>query len=102
MSLIQPHPAGPLDIVGDIHGEYDALCSLMGHLGYDQQGNHPEGRTLVLWVTSATAGRTVRLCLPWRRSWLNPDEPWRSWAITKSTCCVKTSRMAQAGSLMRE
>jgi len=47
MSLIQPLPAGPLDIVGDIHGEYDALCSLMRHLGYDQQGNHPEGRTLV-------------------------------------------------------
>jgi len=47
MSLIQPLPAGPLDIVGDIHGEYDALCSLMDHLGYDQQGNHPEERTLV-------------------------------------------------------
>ena len=47
MSLIQPLPAGPLDIVGDIHGEYHALCSLMGHLGYDQQGNHPENRTLV-------------------------------------------------------
>lgn len=46
MSLIQPLPPGPLDIVGDIHGEYDALCSLMGHLGYDQQGNHPEGRRL--------------------------------------------------------
>lgn len=47
MSLIQPLPAGPLDIVGDIHGEYDALCSLMRHLGYDLQGNHPLGRTLV-------------------------------------------------------
>ena len=47
MSLIQPLPEGPLDIVGDIHGEYDALCSLISHLGYDQQGNHPQGRTLV-------------------------------------------------------
>lgn len=47
MSLIQTLPAGPLDIVGDIHGEYEALCSLMAHLGYDQQGNHPDERTLV-------------------------------------------------------
>ena len=47
MSLIQPLPSGPLDIVGDIHGEYDALCSLLRHLGYDQQGNHPDNRTLV-------------------------------------------------------
>lgn len=47
MSLIQPLPAGPLDIVGDIHGEYDALCSLLGHLGYDRHGKHPKGRTLV-------------------------------------------------------
>lgn len=47
MSLIQPLPAGPLDIVGDIHGEFDALRSLMRHLGYNPQGRHPEGRTLV-------------------------------------------------------
>jgi 3',5'-cyclic AMP phosphodiesterase CpdA len=47
MSLIQALPDGPLDIVGDIHGEFDALCALLAHLGYDQDGNHPEGRTLV-------------------------------------------------------
>lgn len=47
MSLIQPLPDGPLDIIGDIHGEYDALCALLGHLGYGPGGIHPEGRTLV-------------------------------------------------------
>lgn len=47
MSLIQKLPAGPLDIVGDIHGEYDALRALLGHLGYDGQGRHAQGRTLV-------------------------------------------------------
>jgi hypothetical protein len=47
MSLIQPLPNGPLDIVGDIHGEYGALLSLLGHLGYDVQGTHPQGRSLV-------------------------------------------------------
>ena len=47
MSLIQPLPAGPLDIVGDIHGEFEALRALMHHLGYDAQGHHQDGRTLV-------------------------------------------------------
>ncbi|MBS3996342.1 MAG: metallophosphoesterase [Hydrogenophaga sp.] len=47
MSLIQPLPTGPLDIIGDVHGEYDALCDLLQHLGYDTQGLHPDGRTLV-------------------------------------------------------
>lgn len=47
MSLIQSLPSGPLDIVGDIHGEYDALKSLLAHLGYATNGEHPQGRTLV-------------------------------------------------------
>jgi hypothetical protein len=38
---------GPLDIVGDVHGEIDALRDLLGHLGYDDEGNHPDGRRLV-------------------------------------------------------
>ena len=33
MSLVQQLPQGLLDIVGDIHGEYDALCALLTHLG---------------------------------------------------------------------
>ena len=47
MSLIQPLPPGPLDIVGDIHGELQPLLHLLRHLGYDLRGNHPQGRTLV-------------------------------------------------------
>lgn len=46
-SLIQRLFDGPLDIVGDIHGEIDALRSLLGHLGYDKDGRHPQGRKLV-------------------------------------------------------
>lgn len=38
---------GPLDIIGDVHGEIDALLQLMEHLGYDDAGQHPEGRRLV-------------------------------------------------------
>lgn len=37
---------GPLDIVGDVHGEIDALRDLLAHLGY-VDGVHPSGRRLV-------------------------------------------------------
>ncbi len=47
MSLIQSLPPGPLDIVGDIHGEYEALLALLRHLGYGPQGEHADQRTLV-------------------------------------------------------
>ncbi|WP_029000952.1 metallophosphoesterase [Azohydromonas australica] len=40
-------PGTPLDIVGDVHGEHEALCALLAALGYDEAGNHAEGRTLV-------------------------------------------------------
>lgn len=38
---------GPLDIVGDVHGEIEALRSLLRHLGYSRHGEHPQGRRLV-------------------------------------------------------
>jgi len=37
---------GPVDVVGDVHGQVDALEDLLGQLGYDGDGNHPEGRRL--------------------------------------------------------
>jgi len=45
--LIRPLFEGPLDIVGDVHGEIDALSALLGKLGYDETGGHPGGRRLV-------------------------------------------------------
>ena len=39
--------SGPLDIVGDVHGELDALQKLLQQLGYDDDGQHPDGRHLV-------------------------------------------------------
>jgi hypothetical protein len=47
MGLVRPLPPGPLDVVGDVHGEYDALKTLLSHLGYDDDGRHPDGRSLV-------------------------------------------------------
>ncbi len=44
---IAPLPVGPLDVIGDVHGEFDALRTLLGHLGYDDRGAHPDGRRAV-------------------------------------------------------
>jgi len=38
---------GPLDVIGDVHGEIEALTSLLGHLGYCSDGSHAEGRRAV-------------------------------------------------------
>jgi len=45
--LIQQLLPGPIDIVGDIHGEIDALQELLERLGYGRDGIHPQGRRLV-------------------------------------------------------
>ena len=45
--MFAPLPEGPLDVVGDVHGELDALLALLAHLGYDADGRHPDGRHLV-------------------------------------------------------
>jgi hypothetical protein len=44
---VQALAEGPLDVIGDIHGEIDALVAVLGHLGYRADGAHPEARTMV-------------------------------------------------------
>jgi hypothetical protein len=44
--LLRPLFDGSLDVIGDIHGELDALRDLLVHLGYDRDGAHPQGRRL--------------------------------------------------------
>ena len=46
-SLVRDLFDGPLDIVGDVHGELDALRNLLHQLGYSADGIHPETRRLV-------------------------------------------------------
>lgn len=65
MNLIQPLPAGPLDIIGDVHGEYDALCALLRHLGYNRDGEHPDGRTLVFVGDFCDRGPNSPAVLAW-------------------------------------
>lgn len=43
----QTLPDAPLDIIGDVHGEFAAFEKLLQHLGYDSEGRHPDGRKLV-------------------------------------------------------
>ena len=38
---------GPIDVVGDVHGEIDALDDLLAALGYHGRGDHPAGRRLI-------------------------------------------------------
>lgn len=46
--LVQPLFEGPIDVVGDVHGEIDALRDLLTHLGYTHGGReHPAHRRLV-------------------------------------------------------
>lgn len=46
-SLVQPLFDGPVDVVGDVHGEIDALVDLLRHLGYSDSGRHRDDRRLV-------------------------------------------------------
>lgn len=45
--LVQPLADGPLDVVADVHGEYDSLVRLLSVLGYNRAGWHAGGRRLV-------------------------------------------------------
>lgn len=47
MALIQALFGGPLDVVGDVHGESEALDALLERLGYDPDARHPQDRRLV-------------------------------------------------------
>ena len=44
---VAPLADGPLDLIGDVHGEWQALRQLLAHLGYDLRGEHRAVRRLV-------------------------------------------------------
>ncbi len=67
VQLIAPLPAGPLDLIGDVHGEFDALMALIGQLGYDPQGRHPRQRTLVFLGDLCDRGPDSPAVVDWVR-----------------------------------
>ena len=45
--LVQSLLPGPVDVIGDVHGELEGLRALVDVLGYDADGNHPDNRHMV-------------------------------------------------------
>ncbi|MCO4768460.1 MAG: AAA family ATPase [Deltaproteobacteria bacterium] len=60
---------GPFDVVGDVHGCLSELDTLVRELGYDEDGEHPEGRRLVFVGDLVDRGPdsvgVLRRVLPW-------------------------------------
>lgn len=71
MSVIQKLMSGNLDILGDIHGEYDALMTLVEHLGYDENGLHPEGRKMVFVGDLCDRGPETIKVIEQVKKWVN-------------------------------
>ena len=46
-TFVAPLFDGPIDVIGDVHGEIGPLRELLVQLGYDAQGSHPAHRRLV-------------------------------------------------------
>ncbi|SUO96008.1 Bis(5'-nucleosyl)-tetraphosphatase prpE [asymmetrical] [Suttonella indologenes] len=67
-SLRQTLPDTPLDIVGDVHGEWQALESLLHYLGYRENGSHPQGRRLVFVGDLCDRGQNSPAILEWFKS----------------------------------
>ena len=65
MSLIQTLPNSPLDIIGDVHGQLEALQNLLHYLGYTPAGKHPQGRKLVFVGDLVDRGPNSPAVLDW-------------------------------------
>lgn len=65
MTLIRSLPSGPLDIVGDVHGQFEALQNLLHYLGYSPEGRHPQGRRLVFVGDLVDRGPDSPACVAW-------------------------------------
>lgn len=64
----RPLPETPLDIIGDVHGEFDALLRLLHRLGYRDDGFHPQGRRLVFVGDLCDRGPDSPAVLAWFKS----------------------------------
>ncbi len=51
--LVRALAPGPVDVIGDVHGEIEPLRALLAQLGYDERGRHAQGRRVV-WIGDLT------------------------------------------------
>ena len=63
--LIQNLPPNKLDIVGDVHGQFEAFQNLLHYLGYHPDGKHPQGRKLVFVGDLVDRGPDSPAMLDW-------------------------------------
>jgi hypothetical protein len=68
--MIVPLFEGPLDIIGDVHGEIGPLRQLLHGLGYTEQGAHPENRRLVFVGDLVDRGPDSPAVLQLVRDWV--------------------------------
>lgn len=74
--LFRPLPAGALDIVGDVHGEWTMLETLLYRLGYDAYGRHPQGRKLVFVGDLCDRGQDSPQVLDWVVAAVAAENAW--------------------------
>lgn len=67
MPLIQSLPQGKLDIIGDVHGQFEALQNLLHYLDYTPEGRHPQGRKIVFVGDLIDRGPDSPAMLDWFR-----------------------------------
>lgn len=92
--LIQQLLEGPLDVVGDIHGECEALEKLLEKLGYDRADRHANGRWLVFVGDLSGSGPDGRASSGSCRPWSGPVAPRWSPVITSSICLAQSRSFA--------
>ena len=71
MPLIQSLPNCPLDIIGDVHGQFEALQNLLHYLGYSHTGKHPQGRKLVFVGDLVDRGPDSPAVVNWAKQAIN-------------------------------
>ncbi len=66
-TYIAPCFEGPIDIIGDVHGEVAVLRELLDQLGYSERGAHPQGRRLVFIGDLVDRGPDSPAVIEWVR-----------------------------------
>ncbi len=72
-SLAQELFSGSVDVVGDLHGDFEALQQILNLLGYLPDGSHPKGRRLVFVGDLTDRGPDSIAVVRWVRDLITKD-----------------------------